>query len=221
MPELSPSTEPAWHHLNRPLRVVVVGHPQAAEALSNLAADIFRIDHARAWSEHAATLVPERFDVAIVGAHLWSKEDGSRIARKLRERLLGVVLVVPSSQDSLLKRYLGIIESETGTCDSVELESAVTAGAYQTWALGWATRAADLSPGTLPRLASAEPHDPSGAQAPPTQPDHVLPLVEPPPEPLWNELIEAEKTDWTWHLALGLIALATLLAISTGVSILV
>lgn len=125
-----------WRGIGRPIVVGVLGSPALARLVEDAGVQVSLYETEESFRISEPAFTADVFDALVISREPWPDVDGVALARGLRRRLLGVVVVGASGDRYLVEERLAVLPvSATGGVRKEDLHAAVSVAAQETWAL--------------------------------------------------------------------------------------
>jgi len=125
-----------WRGVGRPVVVAVLGDLDLAALVEDPGVQVCAFPSEAAFLEAEPGLTADAFDAVVVAYAPWPQVDGVALARGLRRRCIGTVVVGESGHQFLLEEQLAVVPpSATAPVRRFDLQAAVAVAVQETWAL--------------------------------------------------------------------------------------
>lgn len=130
------SASQEWRGIGRKIVVGVLGSPALAELAQDAGVDVSLYETEASFRVSEPAFTAEVFDALVIDEAPWPDVDGVALARELRRRGIGTVVVGRASSRYLLEERLAVLpRSATTEVQQVDLHAALAVAAQETWAL--------------------------------------------------------------------------------------
>jgi len=131
-----PDAPSGWRGVGRPLFVAVVGDENLYKLTAGVGIEVMHLQTPSALQRMQDQLEPGGVDAVVVAYEPWPGVDGVTLARDLRRRCLGTVVVADTSHQFLIEERLAVVPiSAMGGVRKQDVIAAVAVAAQETWAL--------------------------------------------------------------------------------------